>query len=154
MGGKAKVNVSLTRKQKTSSRKMPQDVATFCCWQRDTTRRASLWLWLRLGLGFCVTSHSNDNIGTYNNNNSSRSARNNNSNNNNNNNFCGYYQDYNGNSKGNSRPATPTHSTVDTRVCVGVCVLGGRQTFIVCLELVTLRQGQQREREGKWREKE
>lgn len=54
--------------------------------------------------------------------------------------------------------APPRPRTVDTRVCVGVCVLGGRQTFIVCLELVTLRQGQQREkervREGKWREKE
>jgi len=37
---------------------MPQDVAAFCCWQR-------------VAAAFCVTSHSNDNIGTYNNNNSS-----------------------------------------------------------------------------------
>lgn len=50
---------------------------------------------------FCVTSHSNDNIGTYNNSNNNDSHRSSHNNDNNNNNFCGYYQDYNGTGNAN-----------------------------------------------------
>lgn len=76
-------------------RKTPQDVAV----GRDVAAVVA---------AFCVTSHSNDNIGTYNNNNNNLNSHNKH---NNNNNFCGYYQDYNGRSNDNflcPTPRTPT----------------------------------------------
>jgi len=77
-------------------RKMPQDVAGGA----DVAAVVA---------AFCVTSHSNDNIGTYNNNGNNHSGRNNS---NNNNNFCGYYQDYNGSSNGNFLCPTPRACTL------------------------------------------
>lgn len=100
-GCKGQVNVSHTHRNTKIKDANAKNAARCCRWcaGRDVVvavvAAASV-------AAFCVTSHSNDNIGTYNNNNSKHSSSNSETNNaNNNNNFCGYYQDYNGSGKGN-----------------------------------------------------